>query len=155
MTIIKKDNGFFEQIINENESPKTIPFIDFIYGYENRNGPEIPICTVCIIPYMKEDELYFGIGYTECSDDDFPVKAKGRRLAEARARGAIKAKRNLTFKDWSELSPPICGISIMSENAFVAVENMQFIILSMTKRVQKSIDYLRLKITDLYDNKNH
>jgi hypothetical protein len=148
MTNIIERNGFFNRIIppvEEGDEIREVPLVDFIHGYAHRNGQKIPVTTVCIVPFVDGGKLWFGIGMSHCSVLDQPVKARGRQISEARARGVIKADGDLHWKpdfstNFSEGS--ICGIRSHFEDANDGVEDMG-LETDMHNRVIKSLDFLR------------
>ncbi len=72
-----------------NEVTNRFEGIELLYDYEERAGVICPARTVAIIREVVGDEELFGVGVSFCSKSDFPNRSKGRRIAIARAKGAI------------------------------------------------------------------
>jgi hypothetical protein len=104
--IIKDKDGFLfrEQQVEDEKGNKTIvhiPFVDFVYGFSTRKGQKCPTLTLAVVPFIDAqdgDRLHYGVGAAYCSVLDDPVKAKGRAIAEARARAVINTKFDLKMK---------------------------------------------------------
>jgi len=80
---------------------------------------------------------------SHCSIQDQPVKARGRQISEARARGAIKANGDLRWKrDFLTTESTLCGFRTHEADAEDGIQTMLDDI-EMSERVIKSLDFLR------------
>ena len=149
--IIERD-GFFSRIVQPTEEDgecTEIPLIDFIYGYvHHNNGEKMPTSTVCIIPFMKDSNLWFSIGVASCSNLDHPEKAYGRHLAETRARATIRAGHDLHWKpdyglNGTRETAPICGALCNHKDIYDTIQGMYTISFDLHERILKSCTFLK------------
>ncbi len=169
MHTIEQDNFFFRQIAETDKDGKTIlkeyPILDFIYGYRERKGQKIPALTLCVIPFTNGGAMFFAIGLAYCSEKDQVEKARGRKIAEARARasiniadgnlllklknGTIRWKINHKTDDISDGHGRLCGLCMYHEDTELLPDVYQQFELNPdeTSRLTKSFAFLSKLLT--------
>jgi hypothetical protein len=107
---------------------------------------------MCVIPVMPttDDGLKYAVGLAYCSETDYPVKAKGRRIAEARARAAIEATDDIKWKPMAQFmnnEGRLCGILTSPKYCVQDARDME-VSETVLSRLQKTFDYLEMAIIE-------
>lgn len=113
--------------------------INFVYGYGYRRGQKCPTITVAIDPQQDDDEgLFFTIGVAICSEEDFPSRSQGRKIAVARINGLKVVDNNLRAKPYRRGDPAgrIIALRTHWEDAPMHIAELGFSD-SLTERVTR------------------
>jgi hypothetical protein len=94
--------------------------VNFVYGYDRRDGQKRPTVTVSVVPELVEGQLYFGIGIARCSYEDQPNKAVGRARSTARARAVLKMNGK-DIKSAPDIAPWIESTEIESQRIILGM----------------------------------
>lgn len=96
------------------------PNVSFVYlygehpkavGKEGDPAPKPPISTFCVIAVDSGGDLDIGVGASHCSPQDCPNRKTGRKIARARAMGALESQSLIHAKNdqFSDCDPDVIG----------------------------------------------
>jgi hypothetical protein len=143
------EGDIFEVIVTKDEEGnetdvRNIPFVNYVYGYGDRRGMKCPTITVAIVPKLdgaEEDGVCWQIGVALCSQDDFPSRAIGRKIATARANalsvdtdGYASDLRAKPYEKGDDAFGRIIGMRISAQTAPEHIPDLEFTE-SLTERV--------------------
>jgi hypothetical protein len=123
--------------------------VEYVYGYEQRNKQKVPVYTVAIVHEEYDGDIYFGIGLSICSDNDQPIKTEGRKIALARARGAIARQGDIESKPRNQSDPTDCillGMRTPWEDAHASILDFE-LPLALTSRVYAAIRFMESRFS--------
>jgi hypothetical protein len=117
-----------EESKNAAETGSELP-VNYVYGFSTRRGQKCPTHTVAVVPFVDDDgDLFYGVGLSVCGEEDFPCKATGRRIAEARARAVLASPNDIHAKPYyyGDNAGRLLGIRCHWENAPLDLDEFDF-----------------------------